>query len=59
MKYVAIHRPKASDDWESQPPIGAATTIYERDDAPEDTGLLDATGTRLYRVRDKVKVGYV
>ncbi len=60
MKYVAIHRPvRASDDWDNQPPIAAATTVYEAEDAPVETGLVDATGTKLYRVKDKVRVGYV
>lgn len=60
MPYIAIRqfKPKAGD-WEDQPPIGAATTVYEREDAPEDTGLVDANGTKLYRVRDRVKMGFV
>lgn len=60
MKYVAIrNRPKASDDWSDQPPVVQATTVYEPDDRPEETGLLDATGTPLYRVRDKIKMGFL
>ena len=60
MKYVAIHRPaRASGDWEDQPPIAAATTVYEREDEPEQTGLVDMHGTPLYRVKDKTKMGFV
>lgn len=57
-RYVAI-KPKAYSDWMDQPPIAAATTIYEQEDKPEETGLLDANGTPLYRVRDKIKMGFV
>jgi hypothetical protein len=59
MKYVALSRPKASEYWEDQPPIAAATTVYEPSEEPIDTGLFDATGTKLYRVRDRVKMGFV
>ena len=60
IRYVAIKRPRA--DWfEEERPVTVQTsmTVYESDDAPEDTGLLDVTGTKLYRVRDKIKVGFV
>lgn len=59
-RYVAIpNRPKASDDWENRSPIVNATTIYESEDEPERTGLLNADGTPLYRVKDKIKIGYL
>ncbi len=59
MKYIAIpQRPRAYDDLEDVQPMAAAHTVYERDDAPENTGLLNADGTPLYRVRDRVKMGY-
>ena len=60
MKYVAIHRPR--NDWfEEERPMTVQTsmTVYERDDEPQDTGLLDANGTKLYRVSDKQKMGYI
>ena len=60
MRYVAIHKPvRASDSWEDQPPIAAATTVYESEEGPIDTGLIDVTGTKLYRVKDRVKMGYL
>lgn len=59
-RYIAIkHRPKSWDGWEDQPPIVQATTIYEADDKPEETGLVDANGTPLYRVKERAKLGYV
>lgn len=58
-RYVALTPPKGSEDWETQPPIAAANTVYEPDDAPIETGLLDATGTKLYRIRDRLKMGYL
>lgn len=33
-------------------------TVYEVDDAPTDTGLLDAHGTPLYRVRERATMGF-
>lgn len=60
MKYVAIpQRPKASEDWEDKPPVVQATTVYERESDAEPTGLYDANGAPLYRVHDRVKMGYL
>lgn len=60
IRYITLpQRQKAYDDWESQPPIGQATTVYEPDDAPVDTGIVDASGTKLYRVRDRTKMGFL
>jgi hypothetical protein len=60
MKYVAIHRPR-SDWFEEERPMTVQTsmTVYQREDGPEDTGLLDSNGVKLYRVSDKTKVGYI
>lgn len=33
-------------------------TVIEQDNDPEPTGLLDASGNELYRVRDKSPIGY-
>jgi hypothetical protein len=59
MRYIAMRTAPKSGDWEDQPPIAAATTIYEPDDAPINTGLLDVNGTPLYRLNDKMKMGFV
>ena len=60
-RYVALPQApaKSSEDWENQPPVAAANTVYEQDDAPIETGLLDANGTKLYRIRDRLKMGYL
>ena len=63
-KYVAIvtkprSSPRMSEDWEQQPPVVQATTVYEPEDGPIDTGLVDQHGTRLYRVKDKIKMGFL
>jgi hypothetical protein len=59
MKYVAIQNRPRAGDWEDQPPIGAATTVYETEVSPVKTGLLDASGIPLYRVSDRIKMGFV
>ena len=33
-------------------------TVMETDKSPFETGLLDATGTPLYRVPETVKIGF-
>jgi hypothetical protein len=33
-------------------------TVHQVDDAPTDTGLLDADGVPLYRVRERVAMGF-
>lgn len=59
MKYVSIaKRPKASDDWQDQPPVVQATTVYEADE-PENTGILDSNGTPIYRLPERAKMGYL
>lgn len=36
-----------------------ASEIYEKDDRPIKTGLLDANGEALYRYEDKLPFGFV
>lgn len=33
--------------------------VVESDDAPIKTGLFDATGAPLYRVRERIQIGFV
>lgn len=33
-------------------------TVFEREGGPEDSGLLDANGKRLYRVSDRQPLGF-
>jgi len=59
MRYVSIARPpKASDDWQDQPPVVQATTVYESDE-PQATGVLDSNGTPIYRLPERSKMGYL
>lgn len=57
MRYVA--RPKAW--WDDEPNVEDVSTriVLVEDDAPIRTGLLDADGVPLYRVRDRFPVGFV
>ena len=55
-RYVAI-RPKAH--WADDAPLIPSLTVYEPEDKPEETGLLDANGVKLYRVRERIKMGFV
>lgn len=60
MRYVALkHPPKAT--WQDDRPVtvDSSMTIYEADDTPQDTGLLNSDGTRLYRVPDPKKIGFL
>lgn len=40
-------RPRA--DWEEMDPVLPELQVYEPEDGPVDTGLLDAHGVKLYR----------
>lgn len=42
-----IFRPRA--DWEDQEPVLPELQVFEPEDEPVDTGLLDARGVKLYR----------
>lgn len=57
MRYIT--RPKA--DWDDPPVVADVSTriVIIDDDAPVNTGILDASGTPLYRVRDRVPFGFV
>lgn len=61
-RYVAIARkPKASyfdGDLGCEIHAPEHLTIYEAEDAPRDTGLLDANGTPLYRMSDRQPIGF-
>jgi hypothetical protein len=60
LKYVPIARARSQwDIWEKPATVTTSMTVYETDDKPEDTGLLDANGTPLYRVNEKRKIGYL
>ena len=61
-KYVARKRkPKSAsfDDWDWLDDVGGPDnmTVYESDDE-ECTGILDASGTPLYRVSERQPMGF-
>ena len=56
-KYVAISRSWRSEDtegWQDRPTV----QVVESESAPIKTGLLDANGTPLYRIQDRVPLGF-
>lgn len=58
--YKAINRPRSQwDIWERPATVQTSMTVYERDDEPENTGLVDANGTPLYRMPEKRKIGFL
>ncbi len=46
------------DDWGLARLDLPTVTVYVEDDGPERTGLLDAQGRPLYRVRERVPMGF-
>lgn len=55
--YVPVAR-RTSQCWDDDAPVIAGTTVYEPDDAPVDTGLLDQHGVPLYRVVRRNPIGF-
>jgi len=59
-RYIA-HR-SAPRAWTDDAPVSVIArptlTVHEADNAPIDTGLLDAHGVPLYRVRERAAVGF-
>lgn len=47
------------DDNDDDDPSITAHELIEFDDIPQHTGLLDAQGRRLYRVRERIPFGFV
>lgn len=58
MRYISV--PNAQWElWDRPATVQSTMTVYEQEDKPTDTGLVDATGTRLYRISERIKIGYV
>jgi hypothetical protein len=56
MRYISIHPSAWSyTEWGDPHPT---TVVHETDRTPERTGILDANGTPLYRVRETVPFGF-
>jgi hypothetical protein len=58
-RYTTL-RPRAENDVdELQTGQGSTMTVIEaEDDRPQPTGLYDASGTPLYRVRERLPMGF-
>ncbi len=59
-RYVAIgRRPRA--EWDDDPRLEDVSSrqVIVEDDAPVATGLVDASGLPLYRVRQRIAIGFV
>lgn len=55
-RYITIaHPPRAA--WGDDVPLLPQITVYDEPDA-EDTGLVDSGGTKIYRVRERLKMGF-
>lgn len=57
MRYVA--RPKAWWDDDTKVEDVSTRIVIIQDDAPIRTGLLNADGVPLYRVRERIPFGFV
>lgn len=55
-RYVTAVRPTAH--WADDAPMIPALTVFEAEDRPEPTGLLDPQGAPIYRVRERIKMGF-
>jgi hypothetical protein len=40
-------------------PVLTADTVFEADDSPQKTGLLDVNGTPIFRVKERATMGFV
>ncbi|MHB2265672.1 hypothetical protein [Aliihoeflea sp. PC F10.4] len=57
-RYVAI-RPTADSDWDAKATDSLASTLHETERKPIDTGLLNASGAKLYRMEDQAPIGFI
>jgi hypothetical protein len=59
MRYVALSRPpRAWLLWDDTPVQQPSCTVWEAEREPVDTGLVDPSGIRLYRVEDREPIGF-
>ena len=56
-RYVALGR-RPRGYWEEIDPPAQPLTVFEVGNEPVETGLYDANGVPLYRVPDRVKMGF-
>ena len=59
-RYVPIRAWQPVGEWLADPDRSRLSVdVVIRDDAPRDTGLVDASGTRLYAVEERDPIGFV
>lgn len=55
-KYVT--RATVDEYGDADAALSLATTVYEHDRGPIDTGLLDAKGRQLFRIDEREPIGF-
>lgn len=63
VRYVAmaprrVSRPRADFD-DDEFAMGASITVHEEEVYPEETGLIDPTGNQIYRITEKLQMGFI
>lgn len=59
-RYVTMRRPRlAAMDNDPDAEDYLSRTVYEPDDAPQPTGLLDAQGNELYAINEMDPIGFI
>lgn len=59
-RYIVLpNAPKAWVSAHDVPEHLPSCTVYEADPAPQPIGLLDADGTPIYRMQERVPMGFV
>lgn len=56
-KYKVITRIKSKDMWEDDPLL-PSLTVYDSDDTPIDTGLVDHRGGAIYSYEERQPIGF-
>lgn len=56
-----VTRGKSADDWDyrEDTPPRTSIDVWQREDKPRPTGLLDAAGNELYSVETPTTIGFV
>ena len=58
-RYVAMVRPRAWVSETHTPEDRPTCTVWVADEEPVDPGLVNAVGTPLFRVSDRLPIGFV
>ena len=52
------NKPITNDIWYEDTPFLPALNVYESDDTPRDTGLVDVRGCSIYSYQDREPIGF-